>query len=126
MKKLFFFVFITLLFSCSSDDDDGLKYDVTYTVTASNGASINKVEYICSEGDLVQVSNATSPWTINLHLSAGMAVEARAYGDIPYQGNLTIVAKWTAESGATQSEDESLPNNTPDSVIKDGKVEILG
>ena len=128
MKNLLFFTIITLLVSCSSSDDsnDRLMYAVKYTVTASNGATINKVEYRDGQGDLIELTNVTSPWTINLNVRAGLGLEAAAYGDIPYQGSLSITATWTPEGGSAQSETETLPNDTPNSTINNGKVEIPG
>jgi len=128
MKNLLFITIITLLVSCSSSDDsnDRLMYAVKYTVTASNGATINKVEYRDGQGDLIELTNVTSPWTINLNVRAGLGLEAAAYGDIPYQGSLSITATWTPEGGSAQSETETLPNDTPNSTINNGKVEIPG
>ncbi len=118
---------ITLLFSCSgSDEPDRLMYDITYTVTTSNGATISRVEYLDNRGERVELPNQTSPWTINLRVRAGLALEAAAYGDIPYQGSLSINAVWTPEGGTTQTETVTLPNDTPDSTINDGRVEISG
>ncbi|WP_341216544.1 hypothetical protein [uncultured Wocania sp.] len=101
-------------------------YDITYTVIMSNGATINKIEYRDSQGDLIELTNVTSPWTINLNVRAGLGLEASAYGDIPYQGSLSITATWIPEGGDSQSETDTLGNNTPDSTINNGKVEIPG
>lgn len=101
-------------------------YNITYTVTASNGATINKVEYRDSQGDLIELTNVTSPWTMNLNVRAGLGLEAAAYGDIPYQGSLSITAVWVPEEGNSQSETDTLGNNTPDSTINNAKVEIPG
>lgn len=127
VKKLLFIVVITLLFSCSNNNEPSrLMYDIIYTVTASNGATINKVEYRDSQGDLVELSNVTSPWTISIKVRAGLGLEAAAYGDIPYQGSLSITANWTPEGGLSQSETKTLPNNDPNSTINNGRVEISG
>ena len=127
MKKLFFIIAIAILASCSKDDDpDRTMYNITYTVTASNGATINKVEYRDSQGDLIELTNVTSPWTMNLNVRAGLGLEAAAYGDIPYQGSLSITAVWVPEEGNSQSETDTLGNNTPDSTINNAKVEIPG
>ena len=128
MKNLLFITIITLLVSCSSSDDnnDRLMYDITYRVVALNGATINKVEYRDGQGDLIELTNVTSPWTINLKVRAGLGLEAAAYGDIPYQGSLSITATWTPEGGLAKSEAETLPNDTPDSTIDNGRVEISG
>jgi hypothetical protein len=127
MKKLLFITAITILFSCSKDDEPTrLMYDITYSVVASNGATINKVEYRDGQGDLIELTNVTSPWTINLNVRAGLGLEAAAYGDIPYQGSLSITATWTPEGGSAQSETETLPNDTPNSTITNGRVEIPG
>lgn len=127
MKKLLFIAAITLLFSCSNDDEpERLMYAINYTVTASNGATINKVVYRDSKGDLIELNNVTSPWTINLNVRAGLGLEAAAYGNIPYQGSLNITAIWVAEGGNSQSESDSLGNDTPNSTINNGKVEISG
>ena len=78
MKKLILIASIAFLFSCSSDDEgtQRLMYDVTYTVVASNGATINKVEYRDGKGDLIELNNVTSPWTIDLDVRAGLGLEA--------------------------------------------------
>ena len=128
MNRLLFFTFaFACLLSCSDDvEPDRLMYDITYTVETSGGASINTIEYRDDKGDLVEVSNATSPWTIDLQVRAGLALEAAAYGDIPYEGSLSIAAEWTPEGGLKQSESETLPNDTPNSTINNGRVEIPG
>ena len=127
MKKLLFIVAVTILFSCSKDEEPSrLMYDITYTVLASNGASINKVEYRDDNGDLVELSNVNSPWTINIQVRAGLGLEAAAYGDVPYQGSISITAIWTPEGGLTNSETETLPNDEPNSIINNGRVEISG
>lgn len=127
MKKLLFITVIAILVSCSKDDEpDRTMYNITYTVTATNGATINKVEYRDAQGDLVELTNVSSPWTINLNVRAGLGLEAAAYGDIPHQGSLSITAVWVPEGGDSQSETETLGNNTPDSTINNGKVEISG
>ena len=128
MRNILFITILTLFVSCSSSDDnnDRLMYDITYTVTTSNGATINKVEYRDNQGDLIELTNVTSPWTISLNVRAGLGLEAAAYGDIPYQGSLSITATWTPEGGSTQSETETLPNDTPNSTINNGRVEIPG
>ena len=127
MKKLLFITAIVILVSCSKDDKpDRTMYDITYTVIASNGATINKVDYRDSKGDLIELTNVTSPWTKNLSVRAGLGLEAAAYGDIPYQGSLSITAVWVPEGGDSQSETDTLGNNTPDSTINNVKVEISG
>ena len=127
MKKLLFITIIAILVSCSKDDEpDRTMYNITYTVSAPNGATINKVEYRDSQGNLTELNNVSSPWTINLNVRAGLGLEAAAYGDIPYQGSLSITATWTPEGGSAQSETETLPNDTPNSTINNGKVEIPG
>lgn len=127
MKKLFFIVAILTLFSCSDDDEqERLMYDITYSVTALNDVTINKVEYLDSQGDLIELTNVTSPWSINLTVRAGLGLQAAAYGDIPYQGSLSITATWKPEGGTTETETVTLPNDTPNSVINNGIVEISG
>ena len=101
-------------------------YDINYTVTATNGATINKIEYRDNQGDLVELTNVTSPWSIDLNVRAGLGLEAAAFGDIPYQGSLSISATWRAEGQLGQSESNTLPNDSPNSVINNGKVEISG
>ena len=115
------------MFSCGDDDEpERLMYSVTYSVVANNGATINKVEYRDGKGDLVELTNVTSPWSVNLRVRAGLGLEAAAYGDVPFEGSLSITANWTPDGGATQSESQTLPNDTPNSVITNGKVEISG
>ncbi|WP_321279684.1 hypothetical protein [Marinifilum fragile] len=127
MKRILFIASIILLFSCSKDDPKRLMYDITYTVVASNGATINKVEYRDGKGEFVELYNVTSPWTIDIRVRAGLGLEAAAYGDVPYQGSLSITATWTPEGGAEQSETDTLPNDDPNIVlIKNGRVEISG
>ncbi len=127
MQKLLFITLISLFISCSSDsDNERLMYDITYTVTASNGATINKVEYRDDQGDLIELTNVTSPWTISIQVRAGLALEAAAYGDIPHEGSLSITAIWIPENGPSQNETVILPNDTPNSVIINAKAEISG
>ena len=127
MKKLLFIVAILTLFSCSDDDEqERLMYDITYSATALNGTTINKVEYLNSQGNLIELTNVTSPWNISLTIRAGLGLQAAAYGDIPYQGSLSITATWKPEGGTSETETVTLPNDTPNSVINNGVVEISG
>ena len=127
MKKFLILLMATMMFSCGDDDEpERLMYSVTYSVVANNGATINKVEYRDGKGDLVELTNVTSPWSVNLRVRAGLGLEAAAYGDVPFEGSLSITANWTPDGGATQSESQTLPNDTPNSVINNGKVEISG
>ena len=127
MKKTLIFVLVALFAACSSSDEEPrLMYDVSYTVTAANGATINKVEYRDEKGDLIELTSVTSPWTINLQVRAGLGLEAAAYGDVPYQGSLSISATWKPEGGTAQGETETLPNDTPNSTITNGRVDIPG
>jgi len=127
MKRVFILLLATIMFSCGDDDEpERLMYSITYSVVANNGATINKVEYRDSEGDLMELTNVTSPWSVNLRVRAGLGLEAAAYGDVPFEGSLSITANWTPDGGATQTESVTLPNDTPNSVINNGKVEIPG
>jgi len=127
MKRILFILLVTALVSCSKNDEpQRLMYDITYTVTALDGATINKVEYMNSKGNLVKLNDVTSPWTINLRVRAGLALEAAAYGDVPYQGSLSITANWTPEGGLEQGESDTMNNDTPGSTIVNGRVEISG
>lgn len=127
MKKLLFIVAIFTLFSCSNDDEqERLMYDITYSVTALNGTTINKIEYLNNQGNLIELTNITSPWSINLTVRAGLGLQAAAYGDIPYQGSLSITATWKPEGGSTETETVTLPNETPNSLINNGMVDISG
>ena len=127
MKKFLILFIAAMMFSCGDDDEpERLMYSVTYSVVANNGATINKVEYRDGKGDLVELTNVTSPWSVNLRVRAGLGLEAAAYGDVPFEGSLSITANWTPDGGATQSESQTLPNDTPNSVITNGKVEIPG
>ncbi len=127
MKKFLILLIATIIFSCSDDDEpERLMYSITYSVVANNGATINKVEYLDENADRVELTNVTSPWSVNLRVRAGLALEAAAYGDVPFEGSLSITANWTPDGGATQSESQTLPNDTPNSVINNGKVEITG
>lgn len=127
MRKLFAIGLLIVCFSCSKENEpDRLMYEVEYEVTATNGATINKVEYRDSQGELVELSNVTSPWTITLQVRAGLGLEAAAFGDVPYEGELSIKATWTPEGGFTTTETETLPNDDPNSTILNGKVNIAG
>ena len=128
MKKILTLLVIALLISCSSDDDESTRtmYSVSYTVRATNGATINKIEYRDENGDLIEVNSPSSPWTINLRIRAGLAVEARAYGDVPYQGELSLSGTWTPDGGSGEGESHSLPNNDPSTIINNGMLEIEG
>jgi hypothetical protein len=127
MKKLLFIAIVTLLVSCSNNDEpDRLMYDVTYTVTANNGATINKVEYLDSQGVLIEVNNVSSPWSINLRLRAGLALDVVTFGDIPFQGNLMIKAEWTPEGGLLKAEEQSVGNDTPNSTLNNVELRIPG
>lgn len=127
MKKYITLLLVTILLSCSNSDENiRTMYDITYSVTATNGATINKVQYRDSNGDLIEVNNVSSPWSINLTVRAGLGLEAAAFGDVPYQGKLAISATWTPKGGLAQSETEELPNNSPNSVLNNAKVEISG
>ena len=127
MKKFLILLMATMMFSCGDDDEpERLMYSITYSVVANNGATINKVEYRDGKGDLVELTNVTSPWSVNLRVRAGLGLEAAAYGDVPFEGSLSITANWTPDGGAAQSESQTLPNDTPNSVINNGKVEISG
>ena len=126
MRNLLFIVVFIFFSSCSKDYDEKVIYDITYTVTSSDGSTINKVEYRDGRGDLKEFRNVNSPWSINIHLRAGLGLEAAAYDDISYHENLSITAIWTPEGGNSQNETETLPNDIPNSVISDGKVEISG
>jgi len=101
-------------------------YDITYSVTALNGTTINKIEYLNNQGNLIELTNITSPWSINLTVRAGLGLQATAYGDIPYQGSLSITAIWKPEGGSTETETVTLPNDTPNPLINNGLVEISG
>ena len=126
MKNLLFILVIILFSACSEDSDDSVIYDITYTVIASDGTTINKVQYRDSEGDLQILNNVNSPWSIHIKARGGMPLEAAALDDISYQENLKITATWTPAGGASQNETETLPNDTPNSVIQNGLVEISG
>ena len=127
MKRLLFIALLLIFYSCTNEEEPTrLMYDINYTVTATNGATINKIEYRDNQGDLVELTNVTSPWSIDLNVRAGLGLEAAAFGDIPYQGSLSISATWRAEGQLGQSESNTLPNDSPNSVINNGKVEISG
>ena len=127
MKKILFISIIALLFSCSKDDEpERTLYDITYSVTAANGAIINNIEYMDGKGVIIELTDVSSPWTISFESRAGLGLQAVAYGDIPYQGSLSISATWKPEGGNLQGETETLPNETPNSTINNGSVEILG
>jgi len=127
MKRIVFIILVTFLVSCSKNNEpQRLMYDITYTVTALNGATINKVEYMNSKGNLIELTDVTSPWTINLRVRAGLALQAAAYGDVPYEGSLSIVASWTPDGGQVNMESDTMPNDTFGTTIINGKVEISG
>ena len=127
MKKLVFLTIIVLFFSCSNDDEpERTVYDITYSVTATNGATINKIEYMDGQGGIQELTNVSSPWLINFKSRAGLGLQAAAWGDIPYQGSLSISAMWRPEGGDFQSETESMPNDLENSTINNGQVDISG
>ena len=120
-------LFVLVTTACG--DDDGTPdviYDVNYTVTAENGATINSIQYRDDKGDLIDLTNASSPWSIDLDVRAGLGLEAVAFGDIPYEGVLTISATWGVQGETSQSETIRLPNDTPNSTINNGEVRIDG
>jgi len=92
MKKQFLFLILLTILSCSDDDEPQTMYDVSYTVTAENGATINSIRYLNESGDPVELGPQTSPWSIDLDIRGGLALDAVAFGDVPYQGNLKILA----------------------------------
>jgi len=78
------------------------------------------------QGKIQQLTNVSSPWSISFKSRAGLGLQAAAFGDIPYQGSLSITAKWRPEGGDFQSETESMPNDLQGSTINNGQVEISG
>ena len=127
MKNVLLIILAGLLFSCSKvDETPRLMYDINYTVVTTNGAIINQVEYRDDKGDLITLTDVTSPWSIDLRVRAGLGLEATAFGDIPYQGSISITGTWTPDGGSSQSETETLGNSTPGSTINNGRVEISG
>lgn len=127
MKNYLFLGLLFLFLSCSSGGSvDRTMYTVNFTVTATSGTTLNKIEYRDGTGTLKELTNVSSPWTISLQIRAGLGLEAAAYGDVPHQESLTITAVWTPEGGTSQSESQTLPNDTPNSIINNGRVEISG
>lgn len=127
MKTMLLLMLLALVsFACSNDDEPVTMYDVSYTVTAENGATINLIQYRDGNGDLVDVTNATSPWSIDLEVRGGLGLEAVAFGNIPYEGRLTISATWGIQGGLSQGESDSMPNDMPNSTITNGEVRIEG
>lgn len=129
MKKLVLIsLILCTIWACSNNDPlPETMYDVSFTVTAENGATINSIQYRDGNGDLIEVTSATSPWSIDLDIRGGLGLEAVAYGDVPYEGILKIRAVWGIQgSGTVNSEEESLPNDDPNSVINNGAVRIEG
>lgn len=131
MKTMKTVLMMTLLVimssSCNNDDEPQTIYDVTYTVTAENGATINSIRYLNESGDPVELGPQSSPWTINLDVRGGLALDAVAFGDVPYQGNLKILAVWGVQgSGVVNREEVSLPNDDQGTIINNGEVRIDG
>lgn len=107
-----------------SEESNRLIYDVTNTVTANDGATINKVEYLDGEGNLIEIYNIYSPSAINLQIRTGLAIDAAIFGDIPFGGSLTLNGKWTPKGGLSISEEQSIKNDTPNSTINNGELKI--
>ncbi len=127
MRRLLFFLLSISLIACSSDDTpDRVVYDITYTAAVANGATLNKVQYRDSNGDLVELENVSSPWSISLRVRAGLALEAAAFADVPTGGSVSITAVWKPDGGLSQNETETLSNTEPNTVINNGRVDIEG
>ncbi len=120
-------LFALVATACSDDDEPQTIYDVTYTVTAVNGATINSIRYLDESGNPVELGPQTSPWSIDLDIRGGLALDAVAFGDVPYQGELKIVAAWGIQgSGSAMNETVSLPNDDQGTIINNGEVRIDG
>ena len=128
MKTMLLLVLLALVsLTCSVDDEPVTMYDVSYTVTAENGATINSIRYLDESGEAVELGPQSSPWTIDLDIRGGLALDAVAFGDVPYQGNLKILAVWGVQgSGVVNREEVAEPNDMPNSIIDNGSVRIEG
>lgn len=128
MKKFIpIFLSFFLLTTCKKNTArDRLMYSITYIVEANGGAEINYINYRNENGDLVELFNVPSPWRVDLRVRAGLALEARATGNIPTGDHLSITAIWCPDGWFCQSEKETLPNNIPNSTISNGSVIISG
>ncbi|MDN3642854.1 hypothetical protein QWY87_09100 [Lutimonas halocynthiae] len=126
---LFLFSSLSMI-SCGGDDDGGLpaakNYSIEYEVKTTGDVTVNKIQYRGVDAEWVIIENPTIPWEISLTIPAGKALEAAAYGDIPFEGVLTIESRWSPMLDGQSSESETLKNDTPNSVINNGKVEIEG
>lgn len=131
MKNTFFaIVFAVFLVSSCGGDDNGLppakNYSIEYRVTASDGTTVNRIEYLDKDAERVVIENPTVPWEISLSIPAGKALEAKAFGDIPFNEDLTIEARWSPAIDGKSAESQYLKNEIENSVISNGDVEIEG
>lgn len=132
MKNTFFAIVfsIFMLTACGGDDDGGLppakNYSIEYKVTASGGTTVNKIQYRDKDAEWVIIENPTVPWEISLTIPAGKALEAAAYGDIPFEEDLKIEARWSPAIDGQSNEAVNLKNETQNTTIENGKVEIEG
>ena len=120
-----------MLTACGGDDDGGglppgKDYSIEYKVTATGGTTVNKIQYLDKNAEMVVIDNPTIPWEISLTIPAGKALEAAAFGDIPFEGSLTIEAEWSPAIDGRSNESVSIKNDTQNTVISNGDVRIEG
>ena len=130
--KIAFYLFGLLgliLLSCSEDDDElanPTQYDIRYQVIASGGATVSRIEYLDESGERVVILNPTLPWVKPLTVRGGLALEASAFGDVPFDGEMIIQANWSPAIDGKIAESQSLKNFEPNTVITNGRVDIEG
>lgn len=118
-----------LLLSCGDDDDElanPTQYDIRYRVTASGGATVSRIEYLDESAERVVILNPTLPWEKSLRIRGGLALEAVAFGDVPFDGEMIIQANWSPAIDGQTAESENLKNTEPNTVITNGRVDIDG
>lgn len=131
MKKIVFLILSLGLItaSCGGDDDTtppSKNYNIKYEVEASGGTTVSKIQYRDENGELVVLDSPTVPWEKSLTIRGGLALEAAAFGEIPFEGGLIIEATWSPAIDGQTAENENIQNTTPGSIITDARVDIEG
>lgn len=121
----FLILYFTVFISCKKDNlSYAITYSVQYTVEASFGAEVNRIEYLDSEENTIIVLNPSSLWSINQRVKAGKDVSIKVYGNIPVGDNIKIIARFKPDGWYDIFETKEIINNDPNTVIQDGIVEI--
>ncbi len=119
-----------ILINTSSQDFQGLpstkNYSIEYEVKTTGDLIVNKIQYRGVDAEWVTIDNPTIPWEISLAILAGKALEAAAFGDIPFEGILTIESRWSPMLDGESSESQTIKNDNAGRSILDMKGEIEG